>query len=282
MAPDGASARLTADAPAPSARPAPSRAPALSLVIPCYNEHARLEPVVRAALGFLSAWPGGAELILVDDGSVDGTWALIGALASRAAGRVRGVRLAHNRGKGAAVRAGFAIARGVVWGYADADGAAHWRGLTRLARALKDPAVDAAVGERNGGDVVTSPWRRVLGAGFRAAARTLASAGVSDTQCGLKLFRARAVAPLLNRLTIDGYAFDVELLHLLRATGAGVRGVAVPWTHQPGSKVRPLRDGVRMLLDLAARWLRERHPRGRYRVRLVVDSPSDPLRALAR
>jgi dolichyl-phosphate beta-glucosyltransferase len=232
----------------------------LSLVIPCFNEGRRLGRTARAALGHLAPWPGGHELILVDDGSTDDTWAHMERLRRRHAGRVRTVRLPANRGKGAAVRAGFAVAQGAVWGYADADGAAAWSGLRPLADALVAPGVAASVGERTGPGVVAAPHRQLLGAAFRAVVRCLADPGVDDTQCGFKLFRASAVRPLLTRLHIDRYAFDVELLHALRERGHRVVGVPVAWTHQPGSRVRPLRDGLRMVGDLVS-WRARRRPR---------------------
>lgn len=225
----------------------------LSLVIPCYNEGRRLPPVASAALAHLSQWSGGAELILVDDGSDDDTWQVIERIRRNTPDRVRAMRLPDNRGKGAAVRAGFSIAQGDVWGYADADGSAAWTGLARLSQALIDPHVAASVGVRTHDGTIALPHRRVLGAMFRGVVALLADAGVDDTQCGFKLFRASAVRPLLRHLTIDRYAFDVELLHLLRARGHGVTPVPVTWTHRAGSQVRPLRDGARMVSDLV-RW----------------------------
>ncbi len=222
----------------------------LSLVIPCYNEGRRLTPVAHAALAHLSQWSGGAELILVDDGSTDDTWRVIEKIRRNSPDRVRTLRLPENRGKGAAVRSGFAIARGSVWGYADADGSAAWSGLGRLAQALAVPHVAASVGERTGDGTIALAHRRALGGLFRAVVSLLADTGVTDTQCGFKLFRASAVRPLLRHLTIDRYAFDVELLHLLRARGHEVVGVPVTWTHRSGSQVRPLRDGARMVRDL--------------------------------
>jgi glycosyltransferase involved in cell wall biosynthesis len=225
----------------------------LSLVIPCFNEGRRLPPVASAALAHLSQWSGGAELILVDDGSTDDTWDVIERVRRNSPDRVRALKLPDNRGKGAAVRAGFAVAHGDVWGYADADGSAAWSGLGRLAQALIEPHVAASVGVRTHADTIALPHRRVLGAMFRGVVAMLADAGVDDTQCGFKLFRAAAVRPVLRHLTIDRYAFDVELLHLLRARGHGVAAVPVTWTHREGSQVRPLRDGARMVRDLV-RW----------------------------
>ncbi|MBI3789761.1 MAG: glycosyltransferase [Gemmatimonadetes bacterium] len=225
----------------------------LSLVIPCHNESRRLVPVAHGALAHLSQWPGGSELILVDDGSTDDTWMRMERIRRNSPDRVRTVRLRENAGKGAAVRAGFMVARGRVWGYADADGSAAWSGLGRLAQALAEPGVGASVGERTTGDTIAHPARRALGALFRGAVALLADTGVDDTQCGFKLFRASAVRPLLSRLTIDRYAFDVELLHLLKQRGHAVVGVPVTWTHKAGSRVRPVRDGLRMVRDLV-RW----------------------------
>ena len=232
----------------------------LSLVIPCYNESRRLRPVAHAALAHISQWTGGAELILVDDGSTDDTWQVIERIRRNSPGRVRSIRLPENRGKGAAVRAGFKVARGSELGYADADGSAAWSGLGRLAQALALPRVAASVGERSGGQTSALPHRRLLGGLFRGVVALLADTGVSDTQCGFKLFRASAVRPLLHHLTIDRYAFDVELLHLLRERGHDIVGVPVTWTHRSGSQVRPLRDGARMVRDLITWRVTPRRP----------------------
>ena len=208
----------------------------------------------------MSQWPNGSELILVDDGSTDDTWPLMERIRRNSPDWIRTVRLEENSGKGTAIRAGFREARGAVWGYADADGSAAWTGLGRLAQALLPPDVSASVGERLGGDTVALPSRRALGALFRCAVALLADAGVDDTQYGRKLFRASAVRPLLGRLTINRYAFDVELLHELRAHGHRIIGVPVTWTHKAGSRVHPLRAGLGMLRDLISWRARLRRP----------------------
>jgi dolichyl-phosphate beta-glucosyltransferase len=249
-------------APAHTAQPPATRghAPALSLVIPAFNEEARLPAFLDASLAWMCEQGRDFELIVVDDGSRDRTGALVLERCARFP-QLRLVTLESNRGKGAAVRAGMMAARGERRLFADADGATTLLELSRLERAL-DQGADIAVGSREGGSdtrVVVSARRRVLGRWFNRAVRMGAIRGIRDTQCGFKLFTAKAAQSLFPLLRENGFAFDVESLYLAGKLGLSIAEVPVNWTEIPGSKVRLLRDGWRMLksvLKIRWRWRR--------------------------
>ena len=229
----------------------------LSIVIPAFDEAARL-PTTLAV--YLPAVPIDAEILVVDDGSTDATAAVVRAIAAGDR-RVRLIRLPTNRGKGYAVRTGVLSAAGDRILFADADAATPIQELARLTAAL-DAGADLAIGsrERLPADVHvrTTAWRRFAGRSFHQVVRYAGVRGIVDTQCGFKLFTAAAAADLFRRLRTDGFAFDVELLMLAQSIGYRISEVPVNWTHQPGSKVRVIRDGLQMAADVL-----------RLRVRLV-------------
>jgi dolichyl-phosphate beta-glucosyltransferase len=225
----------------------------LSVIVPSYNEEARL-PGMLAQYG--AGLPGdGIEILVVDDGSTDRTSSVVRELANQD-GRVRLIRLPVNRGKGFAVRVGVLSARGDRILFADADGATPIGELRRLEQAL-DAGADVAIGSRESVrraavDVVvrTSVWRRLSGRIFHQVVRLGGVKGIVDTQCGFKLFTSAAAATLFPRMRVDGFAFDVELLLLAQSLGLRITEVPVNWTHQPGSKVNVVRDGLTMAADV--------------------------------
>lgn len=240
--------------------------PALSIIIPAYNEAARIGPTLDQVIAFAAARADGCEVIVVDDGSRDATPAIVGAVAARH-GCVRLLALAHNAGKGAAVRAGVLASRGRAVLFTDADLSTPISELARLERALADGA-DVAIGSRaTPGDVERRQplLRRLQGRGFHLAVRLLgfrAVAAIRDTQCGFKLFKGAIARALFRELTLTGFAFDVELLELACARFR-IAEVAVAWTHADGSKVRPGVDAARMLRDLVRirwSWVRRGRP----------------------
>ncbi len=231
--------------------------PRLSVVIPAFNEALRLPAYLDEVVGFLEGRGEPYEVIVVDDGSSDGTGVLVQALARRQPA-VRLLPLGRNRGKGAAVRAGMLAAAGARRLFTDADGATPIAELKRLEPALATGA-DIVIGSRVLVDpavaVRTRPHRVAAGRVFNWLVARLGVRGVADSQCGFKLFTARAAEVLFGALQTAGFAFDVELL--LRAQGAGFRIVEVPvnWTDREGSKVGVLRTGPGMLAQIVrARW----------------------------
>lgn len=240
--------------------------PALSIVIPAYNEAARIGPSLERVVAFARARAEPCEIIVVDDGSRDDTRAIVGALAEQHA-CLRLLALPHNRGKGAAVRAGVLASRGRHVLFTDADLSTPIDELARLELALADGA-DIAIGSRAvPGDVERKQplLRRVQGRGFHLAVRVLgfrAVAEIRDTQCGFKLFKGAVARAVFRELTLTGFAFDVELLELARSRFR-VAEIAVAWAHVDGSKVRPGIDAARMLRDLVRirwSWLRRGRP----------------------
>lgn len=232
-------------------------APHLSVVIPAFNEAARLPRYLDEVVGFLEARGKPYEVVVVDDGSTDGTAAVVRALAARHP-TVRLLPLGRNRGKGAAVCAGMLAAMGSARLFTDADGATPIGELTRLEPALATGA-DLAIGSRVLVDpavsVRTRPHRVAAGRVFNWLVARLGVRGVADSQCGFKLFTAEAADALFGSLRTAGFAFDVELL--LRAQARGYRIVEVPvnWADQEGSKVGVLSNGPGMVLQLLrARW----------------------------
>jgi dolichyl-phosphate beta-glucosyltransferase len=229
-----------------------ARTPDLSIVIPAYNEESRIEPTIRDMVGYCRPAGRTFELILVDDGSQDGTstvgWNLAGEFPE-----LRLIRLAANRGKGYAVRTGVVNAIGRTVLFADADGATPISEIERLELAL-DSGADVAVGSRafrtEGVRVQAKLYRHLIGRTFHLLVEWLADSGVKDTQCGFKLFRSPVAQDLFSRIRLNGFSFDVELLVMARRRRYRVAEVPVNWTHQPGSKVRLTRDSIRMAADL--------------------------------
>jgi dolichyl-phosphate beta-glucosyltransferase len=229
----------------------PSPPPAgidLSVVIPARDEAKRLPRTLEAVASYLKARGLPAEILVVDDGSADAT----AEVAERSRG-ITLVRLPGREGKGAAVRAGVLRALGRRVLFTDADLSTPIGELDRLSAAL-DGGADVAIASRHlpGSRVeLEQPFpRRHLGRLFNRAISLLGVRGFADTQCGFKLFRAEAARAAFGPLRTRGLAFDVEVLLRCRRLGFRIAEVPVRWANSSGSRVRPLRDSVRMLLDV--------------------------------
>jgi len=227
----------------------------LSVVVPAYEEAGRIGAAVgdiRKALATVEG-EGGLEVVVVDDGSTDAT-------SREAAGAgATVVRLPTNRGKGAAVRAGVLASRGRCVAFTDADLAYPPALLLDLLAAVESGS-DVAVGNRQhpasrseGG---TSLLRTVSGRLFNALAAAVLLGQYRDTQCGLKAFRADAARQIFTRTGLDGFAFDVEVLHLVERDRLSLAEVPVTLVGTSGSTVRVAVDAARMVRDLfqVRRW----------------------------
>lgn len=223
---------------------------AFSLVIPAYNEAERLPPYLESACAYLAeVYPEAHEVLVVDDGSTDGTQDKVAAAATRWPA-VRLVCHSQNQGKGAAVRTGMLAARGEVRLFADADGATPIGEHARL-RAALDAGADVVVGSRRiatGGVHRQRYWVRSLASkAYAALVRCLAPVGVRDSMCGFKMFRAAAAEQLFALSRENGYMFDLELLVLAEKLGFRVSEVGVNWTEIPGSKLHMSHEWRRIL-----------------------------------
>jgi dolichyl-phosphate beta-glucosyltransferase len=227
---------------------AENQGPELSIIIPCFNEAARVEPVVEAGASYFDANEPSYEFILVDDGSMDNTRSLLNSLAARPGRTMRVIGHDRNKGKGAAVRSGLKAAKGTWCLVADADGAAPWSGYDELRDAVTSKT-GACVGSRFGERVVAKMNRKIAGWIFRTAIRHIVNTGVEDTQCGFKLLRSSAIKPLLGQMVTTGYCADIEILARLKRAGWDVNEVRISWVHQEGSKIHVVRDGIKMLLE---------------------------------
>jgi dolichyl-phosphate beta-glucosyltransferase len=222
------------------------------VVIPAYNEAQRLPAYLSEVVAYFDGRGEPYEVIVVDDGSADETAARV--LEAQAIHQsVTLHRLAANRGKGFAVRAGMRAARGDLRLMADADGATPIAEFKRLETVIQAGA-DLAVGSRALPDPSVRRevliHRKLSGEIFNFFARRMGVGDVTDTQCGFKLFRGAVAEALFGDLETTGFGFDVELLMLARRRGYRVVEVAINWADQPGSKVDVLRDGPRMLAQI--------------------------------
>lgn len=231
----------------------PHRGPVeLTVVVPAFNEADRLaEGLHRLAEVLGTAQSDGAvEVLVVDDGSADGTadraLALTGLFD-----RARVIRQPANAGKGAAVRTGVAAARGARVAFIDADMSIDPAQLGQLVSALD--RADVAIGSRAGEDHAVdydNVARTTMGRAFNRLVNAVTGVGLADTQCGFKAFRTPVARLLFHLGVINRFAFDVEILFRARRLGLSIAEVPVQWRHMADSRVRPLSDPLSMLGDV--------------------------------
>jgi dolichyl-phosphate beta-glucosyltransferase len=227
----------------------PTEGPHLSVVIPAYNEEARIGSTLDRMLAYFDLQDFDVEILVVDDGSTDATRAVVRATA----GEHPNVRILHydgNHGKGFAVRYGMTRAEGDYVLFSDADESTPIREVEKLYEALRSGS-DVAIGSR---DVASSKLtrhqsalREAGGKLFNRFVQMLAVPGIHDTQCGFKLFTRAAAQNIFSRCQIDNFSFDVEALYIARQLGYTISEVGIEWHHCEGSKVSYVRDSVRML-----------------------------------
>ena len=231
-----------------------AKAPYLSIVIPAYNEAQRLPAYLREIETYFCERnrQEQVEVVVVDDGSQDETSAVIERFRQKSF-VIRVLRLPSNHGKGYAVRVGMLSARGELRLFTDADGATPIAELAKLEERIALGA-EIAIGSRALNDptcvLQVRRHRKFFGRIFHLLVRALGIRGLTDTQCGFKLFRHHTVNDLFSVLQIDGYGFDVELLFVAQRRGYRIAEVAINWADRPGSKVQVIKDGIRMISEL--------------------------------
>ena len=230
--------------------------PPFSVAIPCYNEAARIGDSVRTTLDYLSAESPDAELIVVNDGSIDATATIVRETLAGAKVQTQFIENFPNRGKGAAVRTGLLAAKKPIGLFFDADLSTPLSETPKVIEPIAHGDVDLAFGSRALDRKligVHQPWRREqAGRVFNLVVRLATGMPFWDTQCGFKAFRLDVCRPILEEARVRGFAFDVELLFLAYRGGLRLREVPVCWNHAEGSKVRVIHDSLRMLREVIA------------------------------
>lgn len=242
----------------------------LSVVIPAYNESARILAGLQGAADYLAASPFEAEILVVDDGSADETAARVEAFAAArqkdARPAVRLLKNGMNRGKGYSIKHGVLLAGGDLVLVSDADFSTPITDLPRLLRPIETEGYGMAIGSRalpeSQVEIHQAAWREWMGRGFNRLVRLLTGLPFRDTQCGFKLMRRQEVLPLFRGARIERFAYDVEILYLARNAGIRVAEVPVVWRNAAGTKVNALVDPLDMLKDIVRVVLRDRL--GRY------------------
>lgn len=235
---------------------------ALSVVVPAFNEERRLAATLATLRNFLGERNWDWEVRVVDDGSADRTAEIV-EQAGAAEPRVVLQRELH-RGKGGAVKAGLLAAHAPFRFICDADLSMP---VTELPRFLP-PALtgfDVAIGSREGRDArrIGEPlYRHLMGRAFNYGVQALTLPGIDDSQCGFKMFTASAVEAIFPRVTVDGWAFDVEALTIARIQGLRIVEVPIEWHYREESRLSILRDGFTMLGQIVR--IKWRALRGRY------------------
>lgn len=222
----------------------------LSVIIPAHNEAARICQTIDQVMDFLAHQPYLSELIIVENGSRDATAEFVSDLQViyPPFSPLRLIQLDEGD-KGQAVKAGMLEARGELRYMADADLSTEIQQVTNFIGLRYQTDADIVIGVR---DPIygQTKLRQIMSDGFSVARSSILDLGIQDTQAGFKLFTAAAAEMIFPKLQIMGWAFDVEVLYLAQQLGLSVAELPIPWTAQPGSKIKPL-DPVRMLLDLA-------------------------------
>jgi len=232
--------------------------PQYSIVVPAYNERARIGATLEQILEHLRAQKWSAEIVVVNDGSRDETASLVGQFAAEHP-EVRLIENPGNQGKGYAVRNGMLNARGKVLLFTDADLSSPITEADKLFAALENGA-DVAIGSRWMDPTLQfqrqSLKRQIMSRAFNLFTRAILTFPYHDTQCGFKAFTRRAAEKIFPLQRITRWGFDAEIIYLAHHMKLKVAEVPVAWGHDERSKIHPWRDGFYMGLDtLKIRWL---------------------------
>lgn len=239
----------------------------LSIIVPAYNEGARLAKSLRDIVSYLQNYPAASELIVVDDGSTDSTADTARQeLAAAQDVRTSVISYQSNLGKGRAVRLGLLASRGDIALFTDADLSTPITETPKLVDPIQRDECDLAFGSRaldRSLIGVHQPWRREQGGRvFNLAVRVATGLPFWDTQCGFKAFNMRTCRPIIEGATIDRFGFDVELLYVAQRAGLRLKEVPVRWNHAEGSKISFASDSVKMLSEVGR--IRQQARRGVY------------------
>lgn len=225
--------------------------PEISVIIPAYNERERLPQTLEHVSHYLRSLPYASEIIVVDDGSRDGTEQVVIELAKTIPNLFL-VSNDRNHGKGFSVRHGMLEARGRIALFTDADLSAPIEESQKLFAALE--TADVAIGSRALNrrliEIHQSRWRELAGILFNLIVRLLTGLPFEDTQCGFKAFAMPESRIIFEQQRIEDFGFDPEILFLARRHGLRIVEVPVRWSHDPRTKVHVLRDSAKMFLDL--------------------------------
>ena len=238
--------------------------PQYSIVIPAFNESARIPATLQSVVSCIRAHGWAAEVIVVDDGSRDATAEVVRAFAIHAP-EVRLIENPGNRGKGYSVRSGLLQALGDVVMFTDADLSAPIEEAERLFAAIAAGA-DIAIGSRwleKGRQTHRQPlYRQFFGRCFNAVTRAVMGLRFADTQCGFKAFTRAAAQTVFQLQTIERWGFDPEILFIALKRGYWIIEVPVSWAHDERTRMSYLKDGMTMLREIAI--IRWNALRGRY------------------
>jgi glycosyltransferase involved in cell wall biosynthesis len=238
--------------------------PQLSIVIPAYNEAARIERTLERVMSCVSGQGWDAEVLVVDDGSSDATPQIVERWMLDHP-RLHLIQNDGNRGKGYSVRNGLLQAAGDVVMFTDADLSAPMEEAERLLAALADGA-DVAIGSRwmdRTRQTIHQPlYRRFFGRCFNWVTRAVMGLPFKDTQCGFKAFKRPAAQVIFRLQRIERWGFDPEILFIARKLGYEIREVPVTWGHDERSRMSYLKDGMKMLEEMAI--IRGNSVAGRY------------------
>jgi dolichyl-phosphate beta-glucosyltransferase len=244
----------------------PEAAPttALSILVPSFNEEARLPQTLENIADYIRTSNHKTEVIVIDDGSTDGTARVAESFRNAIPG-LRVLSNGRNRGKGYSVRHGALEARGEYLLFTDADLSAPIEEADKLLSALQTyyVAIGSRAMNRNLIGVHESAFREFAGIVFNKIVRLILRLPFVDTQCGFKAFRREKCQLIFQQQTIERFGFDPELLYLARHHGLSVVEIPVRWSHSPATKINMMRDSMQMFIDVfIIRWnaLRGRYP----------------------
>jgi len=228
-----------------------------SIVLPAFNESARIAATLDKIFAYAAAKAWNIEVIVVNDGSTDDTARIVKESYARHTG-LRLIENPGNRGKGYSVRNGMSHAQGDILLFSDADLSSPIAEADKLFDVIAHGA-DVAIGSRwirTELQLRRQPLhRQIFGRIFNLALRLILGLNFKDTQCGFKAFTHSAARKLFPMQKIERWGFDPELLYLARISGLKVVEVPVAWSHREGTRINPLRDGIRMFCEvLRVRW----------------------------